>query len=258
VKKTCLCFLMLCSVAFSAFGQKAGGGTFEKAMALGDSLEKKWDHAGSAAAYLKALEINPASYEAAWRAGDQTTEFANKLPAKDKAGKEAAFEKARQLCTKAITIDRKGYEGHFRLAVALGRLALFRGGKEKINLAKKVKAEGDTAVALNPNADLAWHLIGRWHQDLANLNWALRAVAKIIFGGIPPGSNEEAAAAFQKAIAINPNHVEHHLELARTYKLMGKKELMKAPLEKALSLPSVEEDDPAFKAEAREMLAKLK
>ena len=80
-----------------------------------------------------------------------------------------------------------------------------------------------------------------------NLNWALKAVAKVVFGGVPPGSNAEAVAAFQKAISIDPNHIEHHLELARTYKLWGKKELMKAPLEKALSLPSVEEDDLAFR-----------
>jgi hypothetical protein len=39
---------------------------------------------------------------------------------------------------------------------------------------------------------------------------------------------------------------------------MGKKELMKAPLMKALELPNVEEDDQEFKAEAKEMLAKLK
>jgi len=258
MRKSRLCLLLPFVFALSVFGQKTETGPFEKAMALGDSLEKKWDHAGSAAAYLQALEINPASYEAAWKAGDQTTETAKKLPAKDKAGKEAAFEKARQLCVNAIAIDRKGYEAHFRLSVALGRLALFRGGKEKINLAKKVKAEADTAVALNPNADLAWHVVGRWNQDLANLSWALRAVAKIIFGGIPPASNDDAVAAFQKAISIDPNHIEHHLELARTYKLMGKKELMKAPLQKVLELPNVEEDDPEFKAEAGEMLAKLK
>jgi hypothetical protein len=39
---------------------------------------------------------------------------------------------------------------------------------------------------------------------------------------------------------------------------MGKKDLMRAPLQKALDLPNVEEDDPEFKAEAKEMLAKLK
>jgi tetratricopeptide (TPR) repeat protein len=248
------CFILL-GLAAAAW---SGPATYEQAMSLGDSLADKWDHQGAMNAYLKALELNKDSYEAAWKAGDQTTEYANKLPAGQKAAKEAAFKKASELCARAIVINPKGDEGHFRLAVTYGRLALFRGGKEKINLAKKVKASADTALMLNPNNDLAWHVIGRWHQDLGNLSWALKAVAKVVFGGVPPGSNAEAVAAFQKAISIDANHIEHHLELARTYKLWGKKELMKAPLEKALSLPSVEEDDDAFKAEAKEMLAKLK
>jgi tetratricopeptide (TPR) repeat protein len=248
------CFILL-GLAAAAW---AGPTTYEQAMSLGDSLADKWDHQGAMNAYLKALEFNPNSYEAAWKAGDQTTEYANKLPSGQKAAKEAAFEKARQYCMKAITLNRQGDQGHFRLSVTYGRLALFRGGKEKINLAKMVKAEADTAILLNPKNDLAWHVIGRWNQDLANLNMILKAFAKLLFGGVPPGKNEDAVAAFQKAISINPNHVEHYLELARTYKLMGQKDLMRAPLEKCLSLPSVEEDDNAFKAEAKEMLAKLK
>ena len=258
MKQARACFLLVLALSVSAVAQTAAPEGFDRAMALGDSLAEKWAHADAAAAYLKALELYPASYDAAWKAGDETTEYAKKLPANEKAAKEAAFEKARTLCEKAIALNPKGWEGHFRLSVALGRLALFRGGKQKINLAKQVKAQVDTAVALNPHADLAWHVIGRWHQDLANLNFALKTVAKIIFGGVPPGSNDEAVAAFQKAISIDPNHIEHHLELARTYKLMGKKELMAAPLQKVLDLPSVEEDDDAFKAEAKEMLAKLK
>jgi tetratricopeptide (TPR) repeat protein len=250
--------LILAWASASVVAQKAESGPYEAAMAAGDSLKAKWNHTAAAQAFEKAMQIKPDSYEAAWKAGDETTECAKNLPAGDKAGKEVAYEKARKLCERAIQLNPAGFEGHFRKAVALGRLALFRGGKQKINLAKMVKAEADTAVTLNPKADLAWHVIGRWHQDLANLNWALRAVAKVIFGGVPPGSNDEAVAAFQKAIAINPNHIEHHLELAKTYKLMGKKELMKEPLEKVLALPSVEEDDPSFKAEAKELLAKLK
>jgi tetratricopeptide (TPR) repeat protein len=247
------CALWLAALPLAAFAADP----YDAAMAAGDSLAAKWDHAGAATAYLKALEIRPDSYEAAWKAGDETTEYANKLPVKDKAGKEASFLKARELCERAIRINPKGWEGHFRLSVAFGRLALFRGGKEKINLAKAVRAQVDTALVLNPQADLAWHVLGRWHQDLANLNWALRAVAKVIFGGVPPGSNDEAVAAFQKAIAINPAHIEHHLELGRTYKIMGKKDLARASFQKAVDLPASEEDDADFKAEAKELAAKL-
>jgi tetratricopeptide (TPR) repeat protein len=227
-------------------------------MALGDSLKDKWDHAGAAAAYMKILEIEPNNYEALWKAGDQITEVADKLPAKEKAKKQADFMKAAGLCKKAIQVNPKDWEGHFRLSVASGRLALFLGGKEKINMSKAIKAEADTAVMLNPKADLAYHVLGRWHQNLANLSGFLKFFAKLLYGGVPPGTNEESVAMFKKAIELDPNHCEHYLELARTYQFMGKKDLMREPLDKVLSLPNKDEDDPLYKKEAQEMLAKLK
>jgi tetratricopeptide (TPR) repeat protein len=226
-------------------------------LAQGDQLAGQWKHAEAAHAYLAALRLKPDCYEAAWKAGDELTEYADSLPAKDKAGKEAAFAKAGKLCETAIRINPSGWEGHFRLSVALGRLALFRGGKEKINLSKRIKVQADSAVILNPQADLAYHVLGRWHQNLANLSSVLRLFAKVLYGGVPPGSNDEAVAMFKKAIEINPNHIEHYLELARTYEFMGKEELMSEPLNKVLALPNVEEDDPVFKKEAEEMLKEL-
>ncbi|HEX9934877.1 MAG TPA: tetratricopeptide repeat protein [bacterium] len=245
------CFFWMAATAMAQ-------GTVAECIALGDSLKDKWDHAGAAAAYMKALEIEPNNYEALWNTGDQITEVADKLPAKEKAAKKTEFLKAADLCKKAILANPNGWEGHFRLSVAEGRLALFLGGKEKINMSKAIKAEADTAVILNPNADLAYHVLGRWHQNLANLSGFLKFFAKILYGGVPPGSNEESVAMFKKAIEIDPNHVEHYLELARTYQFMGRKDMMREPLEKALSLPDKEEDDPQFKNEARAMLAKLK
>jgi tetratricopeptide (TPR) repeat protein len=253
--RKCLLLLVLAGLAaIPALAQKSAA----EAIALGDSLKDKWDHAGAAAAYGKALALDPNSYEANWKAGDQLTEVADKLPAKEKALKEADFLKASELCKKAIAVNPKGYEGHLRLSVALGRLALFRGGKEKINLSKAIKAEVDTAVTLNPQSDIAYHVLGRWHQNLANLSGVLRFFAKVLYGGAPPGSNDEAVAMFKKAIEIDPNHTEHYLELARTYQFMGKKDLMREPLNKVLSIQDTDEDALVYKKEAQEMLAKLK
>ena len=230
----------------------------EDLMILGDSLKTVWDHQGAADAYQKVLAIQPENYVALWNAADEVTEVANALPAKEKEKKEELFAIAKGFSDRAIVVNPDGWEGHFYKAVALGRLALFRGGKEKINLSKEIKVEADKAVELNPDADLAYHVLGRWHQNLANLSWILKAAAKVMYGGVPPGSNEEAVAMFQKAITIDPNHIEHHLELARTYQFMGSKELMREPLEAVLSLPSIEEDDDVFKEEARELLRKAK
>ncbi|HDQ44855.1 MAG TPA: hypothetical protein ENN17_05045 [bacterium] len=232
--------------------------SIEQQLALGDSLKAVWDHAGAAEAYLKVIERDSGHYEALWNAADELTEMANALPEDEKDKKEELFARSRALAERAIEVNPDGWEGHFYRAVALGRLALFRGGREKINLSKEIKVSADQAVALNPEADRAYHVLGRWHQNLANLSWVLRAAAKVMYGGVPPGSNEEAVEMFQKAIEINPYHIEHHLELARTYEFMGRKELMREPLEKVLALPSVEEKDDAFKQEAQEMLKKLK
>jgi FimV-like protein len=251
-----ICSVIICIATVPALAQEGIADSISKYMTLGDALADEWDHEGAADAYLTVLGLDPDNYEACWKAGDQYTEIADRLDIKHQ--KESYFMQGSTLCEKAIKIHPEGWEGHFRLAVALGRLALFRGGKEKIKLSKMIKAEADTALALNPQADLVYHLLGRWHQNLANLSGMLKFFAKVLYGGVPPGYNEEAVAMFKKAIEINPNHIEHHLELARTYEFMGKKELMREPLEKVLALSAVEEGDPEFKKEAEKMLKKLK
>jgi len=257
-KYTWFCLFLFCFMMTPVRAQNVAVDSVALYMAIGDSLADLWQHEEASTAYLKVLEFDPNNYRACWKAGDEKTEFADKLPPKWRNPKERAFSEATALCRRAIQINPTGWEGHFRLSVALGRLALFRGGKEKINLSKEIKAEADTAVALNPEADLAYHVLGRWHQNLANLSGMLKFFAKVLYGGVPPGTNEEAVAMFQKAIEINPNHIEHYLELARTYEFMGQKEKMRDPLTKVLELPVVEEDDPQFKKEAEEMLKKLK
>ncbi len=249
-----ICLILLSAYTLAGIGKQE---EVARLMAKADSLASIWDHSGAVEVYLEILKIDPNNYRACWKAGDEYTEVADRLPDKEKEKKELYFDKARKLCERAIEINPDGWEGHFRLAVALGRLALFRGGKEKIKLSKMIKAEADTALILNPNADLVYHVLGRWHQNLANLSGMVKFFAKVFFGGVPPGTNEEAVKMFKKAIEINPNHIEHYLELARTYKFMKRWDLMKEPLEKLLSLPDVEEDDPKFKQEAKEMLKKL-
>ncbi|NQT25159.1 hypothetical protein HQ585_07385 [candidate division KSB1 bacterium] len=258
MKRLLLCCTLLIAVMFSANLIAGSVDTPCANIVLGDSLSEKWDHEGAAKAYLKAIEEDSTNYEAFWKAADEVTEVANDISDKEKDKKEELYAKADALCDKAIAVDPYGWEGHFYKSVAGGRLALFLGGKKKINMSKQIKVEVDRAITLNPEADLAYHVLGRWHQNLANLSWMLRAAAKVIYGGVPPGSNEEAVDAFKKAIAIDPLHIEHHLELGRTYKMMGKKDLAVIPLETVLKLPNTDEDDDAFKKEAEELLKKVK
>lgn len=227
-------------------------------LTLADKYADKWDHGNAIINYLKVLEFDSANYRAEWKTGDEYCELANNLPEDQELQKETYFEKARIHSQKAIDLNPEGFKGHLKLATSVGRLALFRGGKEKIKLSKLVKAEAEKALELNPESNIANHILGCWQQNVANLSGLLKFFAKVFFGEKLKGSNEEAVKYFERAIELDPNHIEHYLELAKTYEFMKEEELMEEPLKKILELSDVEEDDPEFKEEAEEMLKKLK
>lgn len=249
--------IVLCSLLVLPSFARAADEDIAALMAEGDTYSAAWDYENAAIAYMKVLKIDSLNYEALWKAGDMYTELADALDDKQKGQKETFFEKAAELCSKAVEVKPEGWEGHFKLSVVYGRLGLFRGGKEKVKLAQKVRAEAEKAIELNPNSDLAIHVLARWHQNVANLSGILKFFAKTLYGEELKGSNEEAVRLFKRAIEIDPEHIEHYLELAKTYELMKRKDLMREPLEKVLALPVKEHDDAEFKKEAEELLKKL-
>ena len=184
--------VLICLFASSLYAGVSIPDSVAKYMEIGDKYADKFEHKMAAFAYEKVLKYDPNNYEALWKAGDERTELADKL--EDKKVKQWNFERGAEHCQKAVTVNPDGWEGHFRLSVALGRLALFRGGKEKIKLSRQVKEEAEKAIALNPEADLAYHVLGRWHQNMANLSSVLRFFAKVLYGGVPPGTNGTTGA----------------------------------------------------------------
>jgi hypothetical protein len=111
------------------------------------------------------------------------------------------------------------------------------------------------SIALDPNDDYAWHVLGRWHFGVANVNAMLRTLAKVVYGGIPPASNEEAARHLKKASDLAPQRIIHHSELARIYTIMGQHDLAAKEWKAVLALPAVDKEDEADKREARAALA---
>ncbi|MEJ2629051.1 MAG: hypothetical protein P8078_10890, partial [bacterium] len=157
---------------------------------LADQYAEQWDHAQAIKNYLKVLEFDSTNYRASWKLGDEYSELANNLPDDQEDEKEALFDKARFYSEKAIQLNPDGFEGHLKLSTALGRLALFRGGKEKVKLSKMVKTEAEKALELNPESNVANHILGVWHQNVANLSGLLKFFAKVFFGEKLKGSNE--------------------------------------------------------------------
>ncbi len=164
---------------------------------------------------------------------------------------------AKEYAKRSIALAPSDPETHLSMAICHVKMVPILGNKEKMESSREIKASVDKALALNPKSDLGWHILGCWHQRLADINAMKRAIAMLVYGSLPEASNEEAVKCLQKAMALNPDRLIHHIELGRTYAQMGKAEDAKKHIEKGLSMPNVGKDDPEAKQRGRETLKEL-
>ncbi|MDZ7271454.1 MAG: hypothetical protein ONB30_00650 [candidate division KSB1 bacterium] len=240
--------VMLLAVAWPVFAQEETAPSAVEWLARGDKSYENFDNKGALEAYRRATLADSTNCEAWWKLARAYVDVGEQA---DKTQRRQYYSLGEKAARKAVGLCPNNADAHFELAVAVGRVALDVGGKTKVELSKEVKAEGEKALELDPEHDGALHLLGRWHREVANLSGVLKAFAKVLYGGLPPASNEQAIAYFKKAIAVKPEHINHHLELARTYRMVNNWAAAKEHYEKVLALPVSDADDPTYKEEAK-------
>jgi len=156
----------------------------------------------------------------------------------------------------ALKINAASSDANCVMAIAMGRVALSKSGKEKIAAAKEIKHYAELAVKYNANNFRAWHVLGKWHYEVSNLSGLERAAAKVFFGGVPSASLKESINAYEKARALDPAFVLNYLELAKAYKRNDEKSKAIGLLKTLLPLANKTEDDPLVKQEAKDLLKK--
>lgn len=171
--------------------------------------------------------------------------------------KLASAKTALSYAERAVKAAPSASDPHLSVAIVYGKMTPLLGNKEKIEVSRKIKESADKAVKLNPRDDYAWHLLGRWHQALAGMGAFSRGIAQIVYGSLPEASNQEAVQCFEKALAINPGRLIHHIELGRTYAQMGRADEARKAINKGLAMPDREKDDPETKRRGRQTLKEL-
>ena len=154
----------------------------------------------------------------------------------------------------ALRIDPNNSEANALMAVALGRSSMSKSGKEKVMTAKEIKKYVDIAIKNDPQNFKAWHVLGRWHYEISNLNGLERAMAKVLYGGVPSASIRQSIYAFEKARAITPEFILNYLEMAKAYKQNNNTDKAIAYLRYMLTLPLQTEDDPAIKERGKVLI----
>ncbi len=191
-------------------------------------------------AYQKADSLQPDQAAVLIKIAKQYGDLMPSL--KGKARKEAA-QKSLECSRKAVDLSPKLSDSHLALALSLGKITEFLGNKEKLEASREIKTSAETALKLNPKSDYAHHMLGRWHQEIADIGGPTRLFAKVVYGGIPKGSYQNALDHFEKARQINSKRLIHQIEYGRTLAMMGRDEDAKLELKKALAMPNREADD---------------
>jgi tetratricopeptide (TPR) repeat protein len=233
----------------------AGAGDVAATIAAGDAALQKLDLEAGIAAYRSALEAAPDSYEALWKLARALTDEAtlSRQPGEQKG----LCVEAEKLARRASSLVPSGSKGHAYLAVAVGKLALFEGGRRKVDLSKEVKAEAEKALQLDPNEDVALHVLAIWNREMVELGWLLRSFAQLLYGRLPPASLEAALADLSRASELAPDVIPHHVELGITLASAKRWAEARTELEKGLALPTAWVTDDYYRALARSNLARV-
>lgn len=173
------------------------------------------------------------------------------------ADRNAAKKAARQaldLAREAVKADPRNAQAHLALAIAAGKWTDFADSKTKLALSRQIRSEAEQAVALDPKLDLAYHVLGRWHLEIANVNPFLRFGARLTVGALPPASLDEAVRNLEKAAELSPRTILHHQYLAQAYQAQGRKAEAAHQWRTVLELPAADRGDEAARQQARAAL----
>ncbi|MEJ1960157.1 MAG: hypothetical protein WDO56_00840 [Gammaproteobacteria bacterium] len=221
----------------------------------GDAFDAQLDNAHALEAYQRAEQLGATDPDTLTHIARQYALLMNDTPSESK--QRELGEKALSYSLRAVAESPAHARSVLSVAICYGRLIRFQDMRGKIEYSRFVKQNAETALHLDPSDSYAWHVLGAWNYELAQMGAMTRAFVKVVYGGMPAASNEEAERLFRKAVELAPDRVSHHAELGRTLAALGRKEEAREELRKALALPSREKDDPESKQRASATLASL-
>lgn len=221
----------------------------------GDAFDVEFQAAKALQCYLPAEKLEPENVRLLVRVARQYRHLMSDATTSEDKLRFGSI--ALDYAKRAAALAPNDSEAQLSPAITYGKMLPFQGKREQTEASARIKVGADKAIKLDPCNDLAWHVLGRWHQGLANVGVIKRTLGQLLYGKLPATTNEEAVKCFEKAIAINSDRLRHYIELGRTYAQMGRTADARKFIEKGLAMPDMEHDDPELKQRGRETLSKL-
>ncbi len=217
-----------------------------------DRLELIPDEIAAFVKFKEALRMHSTNLYALSKCSELCSRIGKRQP--DTKLRENYYEAARIYAATALKIDPRNSDANCAMAMALGRATMSKSGKEKINNVKDIKKYVDISLQSNPNNFKAWHVLGRWHYELSNLNFFERGAVKLFYGGLPESSLRLSIAAFEKAQSITTGFILNYIEMAKAYQRNDQVSKAITLLKTMLTLPNQTEDDSEIKEAGKKLI----
>jgi tetratricopeptide (TPR) repeat protein len=175
----------------------------------------------------------------------------------DAEAKKRYAQTALDYAQRAVVLKPDDPVNILSLAVCHGKLAVYSDTKTKIRYSRLVKDDAERALALDPNYAWAHHLLGRWHYEVAELGATSRFFVRLLYGGLPPASLDEGIRHLRRATELEPDELNHWLELGFAHAAAGQPDAARAEWTRGLAMPSRSKHDEPAKQRARAALAQL-
>jgi len=171
----------------------------------------------------------------------------------NKSTKITLFEKGLETARISAQKDSLNTEAYEFISMGFaGKLSLSSYRQQAI-LADSVRIYAEKSVEVDPNNDRSYHILGRWHYEVANLNWLIKLFSELFIGVVPEGSYEKALTYFQKAALINDFPI-HHYWLGQNYLKMGKLKAAEESFKKSIIAKGGQHNDDYFRELSQEIL----
>ena len=205
--------------------------------------------------YFEILKYQPNNLTALCKASELYYLLGKRQASKEK--QKDYYLASKSYAQQALKVNAQSADANFVMAVALGRIALISSGEEKVKAVKEVKSYAEKCIQIDPKNYKAYHVLGKWHYEVSDLNSFEKWLIKVTYGALPKASLEEAIRIYEVSRKLNPNFILNYLEIARCYKKLGEKQKATSYLKTMMKLPNSTSDDEKIKADANKLLKEL-
>lgn len=229
------------------------------ALQQGLQLEKAFKVEAALEKFEVVIKTDPLNAVALHHASRMLSNIGGRMKSEKRSLKIELYEKAKIYAERSIKADPKSADARLAYIISLGLMSeIAANPREKIRNAKTIRNEAEMIVKLDSTYAQAYFVLGKWHYELAKLNWLEQLACKFL-GGLPDDISMDASMKyFNQAIALDPDNILYLYGRASLYHYRDEDLLAEKSLNQALQLSPREPDDIQRKEKCSQLLSRIR